>query len=219
MTDLNSEKIVYFVRHGQSAGNAAPVFQAPDSPLNEKGREQAEKIAERISKLSFEVLITSPFQRAKETAEAIAKASHKEPEYSDLFAERAKPTSVSGKPHADEKADAAWREWEKSLYTSGVRRVEDGENFDDLIARADNALAFLKDRTEQSLVVVTHGFFLRIIIARVLFGDLLSGELLKKFQKATRTENTGITVLRYQAAFEESPAWRLWIYNDHAHLG
>jgi hypothetical protein len=31
-------------------------------------------------------------------------------------------------------------------------------------------------------------------------------------------ENTGLTVLRYQGGFEEGPCWRLWIYNDHAHL-
>ncbi len=218
MTDSNSDKIVYLVRHGQSTDNIAPVFQAPDSPLNEIGRGQAEKIAERISKLSFEALISSPFQRAKETAEAIAEASYKKPEYSDLFVERGKPTSVNGQPYKDEKANIVWREWEKSLYTPSMR-VEDGENFDDIVARADSALEFLKNRPERSLVVVTHGFFLRTIVARVLIGDSLSGELLRKFQKATRTENTGITVLQYQNAFEEEPAWRLWIYNDHSHLG
>src|SRR3989338_8930696 len=71
------EKIVYFVRHGQSADNVAPVFQSPDSPLNEKGQQQAESIAQRVSKLSFDALIASPFERAKQTAEAIAKATGK----------------------------------------------------------------------------------------------------------------------------------------------
>jgi len=26
-------------------------------------------------------------------------------------------------------------------------------------------------------------------------------------------------VVRYQGRFDEEPGWRLWIYNDHAHLG
>lgn len=212
------EKIVYFVRHGQSADNISPVFQSPDSPLTARGVEQAASIAERVSKLSFETLIVSPFRRAKDTAELIAKATGKKPEFSKLFVERIKPTSVNGKPYDDEKASAAWKEWEKSLYTSGMR-VEDGENFDDLVARADKALAFLTARSEQSLVIVTHGFFLRTIVARVLLGDLLSDKAFKRFQKSAAMENTGLTVLRYQSGFEENPRWRLWIYNDHAHLG
>lgn len=211
------EKIVYFVRHGQSADNVAPVFQSPNSPLNEKGTKQAESIAQRVSKLSFDALIASPFERAKQTAEAIAKATGKKAEYSDLFVERVKPSYINGKPYTDEKANTLWREWEKSLHTSGIR-AEDGENFDDLIARADKALVFLQNRPEQSLVVVTHGYFLRTIVARVLLGELLSGEAFRNIQRTAAMENTGLTVLQYRESFEEKPAWRLWIYNDHAHL-
>ncbi len=213
-----TEKIVYFIRHGQSEDNVTPVFQSPNSPLNEKGQKQAGSIAERISKLSFDALIASPFQRAKQTAETITKVTGKEAEYSELFVERIKPTYVNGKSHEDQKASSLWRDWEKSLYTPGVR-VEDGENFDDLLSRADKALAFLKDHKERSLVVVTHGYFLKTIVARVLLGDLLSGEAFKRFQRVASMENTGLTVLRFQSGFEEDPTWRLWIYNDHAHLG
>lgn len=211
------EKIVYFVRHGQSADNVAPVFQSPNSPLNEKGKKQVESIAQRVSKISFDALIASPFERAKQTAEAIAKATGKKAEYSDLFVERVKPTYINGKPYTDEKANTLWREWEKSLYAPGIR-AEEGENFDDLVARADKALTFLQNRTEQSLVVVTHGYFLRTIVARVLLGELLSGEAFRNIQRTAAMENTGLTVLQYRESFEEKPAWRLWIYNDHAHL-
>lgn len=215
--DNKIQKVVYFVRHGQSEDNVAPVFQSPNSPLNDKGKGQAESIAQRVSKLSFDTLISSPFERAKQTAETIAKATGKQPEYSELFVERVKPTYINGKPYTDEKANTLWREWEKSLYTPGLH-AEDGENFDNLIERADKALAFLQNRTEKSLVVVTHGYFLRTIVARVLLGDLLSGEAFRNIQRTAAMENTGLTVLQYRESFEEKPAWRLWIYNDHAHL-
>jgi hypothetical protein len=26
-------------------------------------------------------------------------------------------------------------------------------------------------------------------------------------------------VVRYRGGFEEEPSWRVWVYNDHAHLG
>jgi ribonuclease H / adenosylcobalamin/alpha-ribazole phosphatase len=218
MSTNKIEKIVYFVRHGQSEDNVAPVFQSPNSPLNEKGRRQAERVAERVSKLDFGALIASPFERAKQTAEAISRATGANAEYSYLFVERVKPTYINGKPYTDEKANKLWREWQKSLYTSGAR-AEDGENFDDLLTRSDKALAFLSAKSEQSLVVVTHGYFLRTIVARVLLGTALSGEAFRQFQKSVAMENTGLTVLRYHGAFEEEPSWRLWIYNDHTHLG
>ena len=155
---METEKIVYFVRHGQSLDNASTVFQSPDSPLTEKGREQAQKIADRVARISFDALIVSPFKRARETADVITKVTGKEAQYSDLFRERTKPTSVNGKSYDDEEASTLWKEWNKSLYTPGMR-VADGENFDDIVLRADKALSFLKDRAEESIVVVTHGFF------------------------------------------------------------
>lgn len=212
------DKIVYFVRHGQSADNAAPVFQSPDSPLSEKGLKQAGLIADRVANLSFDGLISSPFERAKKTAEVIAKETGKIPEFSELFVERIKPTSINGKPYTDEQANLIWREWEKSLYTSELR-IENGENYTDLINRADKALNFLDSRPEKSLVVVTHGYFLRTIIARVLLKDSLTCDAFKSFQEHASHENTGITVLHYQTGFEQKEDWRLWIYNDHAHLG
>ena len=218
MSSSKVEKIVYFVRHAQSDDNVAPVFQSPSSPLSEKGKRQAERIAERISKLHFGALIASPFERAKQTAQAIARATGRNVEYSDLFVERVKPTYIDGKPYTDQKANKLWRDWQKSLYTSGAR-AEDGENFDDLLTRAGKALAFLSDRRERSVIVVTHGYFLRTIVARVLLGSTLSGEAFRQLQKAAAMENTGLTVLRYHGGFEEEPSWRLWIYNDHAHLG
>ena len=217
MSNTHIEKTVYLVRHGQSEGNIAAAFQGPDSPLSEKGKMQAENIADRVSKLSFDAFIASPFRRARETAEVIAQATGKQIEYSELFTERIKPTSLNDKPHEDEKARASWKEWERSLHTSGMR-VEDGENFDDLLARADKALEYLKNRPEKSLVVVTHGYFLRTMVARVLLGDFLSEGVFKRFHAMVSMENTGLTILRYHGKQGEDPMWRLWIYNDHAHL-
>jgi broad specificity phosphatase PhoE len=217
---MNSEaiKIVYFVRHGQSIDNVSDVFQSTDSPLSETGQRQAEVIADRLTHISFDALISSPLQRAKQTAEPIAKHTGKEPEFSDLFVERIKPSSVDGKPYTDPQAAKTYRLWQPTLYTPGAR-VEDGENYDDVVARSDRALEFLKNRSESSLVVVTHGYFLRAVLARVLVGEELSGSIMKTFQASAETENTGITVLKYIRGYEqENPDWQLWTYNDHAHF-
>ncbi len=211
-------KTVYLVRHGESEANVAPVFQEPTSPLNLDGQKQASRIAERAKNIPFDVLISSPFTRARMTAEEIAKATGKQPEFSELFVERIKPSSINGKPYSDEHANAVWREWDQSLSTPGLR-VEDGENYEDLVARADRALSYLHERAEETALVVTHGYFLRAIIARVLLKDALTPLAFKNLQMSARIQNTGITVLKFEPGFEAPPDWRLETYNDHAHLG
>ncbi|HUD81684.1 MAG TPA: histidine phosphatase family protein [Patescibacteria group bacterium] len=216
-SESNTKKVVYFVRHGQSVDNVAPVFQSADCPLSPKGQQQAKRIADRISHLPIEALVTSPLRRAHETAEVISGVIGIKADVSDLFVERIKPTGLEGKPWTDAKASALWREWGNSLFNSGDR-VSDGENYDAIVARADRALEYLNNRAEHSIVVVTHGYFLRTIIARVLLGDTLTGDSHRRFQTLAAMENTGITVMEYRDAFEEELCWRLWTYNDHAHF-
>jgi broad specificity phosphatase PhoE len=218
MSNSEIKKVVYFVRHGQSADNVSPVFQSPDSPLTQMGAMQAERIAERASKLSFETLIASPFCRAKETAEAIAKATQKTIEFSDLFVERLKPTSTISKPYTDIIAHETDLKWKESLINPEIR-VEDGENFTDIVERADKALAFLAARSEESMLVVTHGYFMRTMIAHALLASSLTPEAFGLIQAHAEHENTGLTVLRYYCPSDKEPYWKLWIYNDHAHLG
>ena len=53
-------------------------------------------------------------------------------------------------------------------------RVEDGENYDDLITRVDAALALLRPcRTLYRGGI----YFLRTMVARVILGDALSGSV------------------------------------------
>ena len=211
-------KTVYFVRHGQSEANVAPEFQGPDSPLSDKGIEQAHMVADRATRIEFDTLISSPYSRARSTAEIIAKATGKEPEFSELFVERIKPEGINGKPYTDETAAKIWREWEASLHTPGLR-IADGENFEDLLVRADAALSHLEERPEERLLVVTHGYFLRTVIARVLLKETLTAECFRSIQRSAHVENTGITVIRQESWFESENEWKLNTYNDHAHLG
>ena len=211
-----NEKTVYFVRHGESRDNILPVFQDIHAPLSETGKQQADKIAERIAKIEFNALIASPLSRTKETAEAITKLTGKIPEYSDLFVERIKPTNLNGKPHTDKEAHKLSFLWDESLHTPGMK-AEDGENFDEIIARVDKALDYLSKKHEKTIVVVTHGFFLRTLIARVMLGDSLTAENFKNVKKRTVTRNTGLSIIKHVVS-KEGPHWKLLVFNDHAHL-
>lgn len=210
-------KAVYFVRHGQSEHNIAPVFQGADSRLSKQGIAQAQAVADRLTNVSFETLISSPFPRAKQTAEAIAKKTGHSITPSDLFVERKKPSSIEGQPYVDEAARKTYDDYVQTLFKPG-ERVEDGENYTDLVARADKALRYLLDRPESTMVVVTHGWFLRVIIARVMLGEQLTGETLQRFEELISIGNTSVTVLNYRDAFEEDFRWRVWTLNDHSHF-
>jgi len=134
-----------------------------------------------------------------------------------LLVERSKPTGLEGRLHSDPEANAIWKEWNETLFNSKTRSG-DGENFDGLVERCDSLLQMLQQRPESEIVVVTHGWFLRTLVARVLFGADLTGEALRSFQQHIEMENTGLTVLKY-GAHDRAEGWYLWIYNDHTHLG
>lgn len=210
-------KTVYLVRHGQSEANVSPVYQSPESPLSAAGLRQADVIAQRLTHVEFQALLASPYPRAHQTADAIAKATGVPIELNDVFTERRKPNGIDGKPHTDQEAGKQYTQWVNSLHGNGDK-VGSGESFDDIVARADAALKLFTERPEQGIVVATHGYFLRVIVARVLIGDALTPQILKRFQERSDVQNTGITVLRYHDTFEEDHQWRLWTLNDHSHF-
>jgi broad specificity phosphatase PhoE len=63
------------IRHGRSVWNAQGRIQGrADPPLDEVGRAQARRLAERLREESVAVLYTSPLRRSQETAEIIGQA-------------------------------------------------------------------------------------------------------------------------------------------------
>ncbi len=72
---------IYLVRHGESELNKVSVHQTEDTPLSPEGIKQANKLAERIKKLKIDFIYSSPYKRAKQTAEIISKKLKKPIEY------------------------------------------------------------------------------------------------------------------------------------------
>jgi broad specificity phosphatase PhoE len=210
-------KKIYFVRHGESEGNAGIIRQGPQTPLTERGKKQAHFIAARSSKLPLEVIISSTMRRAQETADIIANTVKKPVELSNLFIERRGPTNLIGKSKDDPEVLHA-EQVIKENFPSEDFRFSDEENFDDLKKRADFALKLLQTKSEENILVVTHGFFMRVMLAYAVFDNELTGYECERFMRAFRTENTGLTVLLLDHE-DNCPVWRIWTWNDHAHLG
>src|SRR5688500_2419802 len=71
---MNTELLL--VRHGQSEANAG-CSTDPDCPLTDLGRSQARRLGERLAGcgLSDFLALTSPYRRARDTADAIARTT------------------------------------------------------------------------------------------------------------------------------------------------
>lgn len=62
---------VYIIRHGEVSSNAKGIYNLVDDKLNEKGIEQANILREKIMEIDYDVIISSPLIRARETSEII----------------------------------------------------------------------------------------------------------------------------------------------------
>ena len=64
---------LYLVRHGETVDNANHIMQGQtQGELNEKGREQARQVAERLAEEQVDAVVASDLHRAIQTAEYIA---------------------------------------------------------------------------------------------------------------------------------------------------
>lgn len=210
-------KKIYFVRHGQSESNAGKERSTITSPLTEKGKEQAAFIAKRLSKLPIEVIISSTMTRARETTAIITQTVDKPVEFSDLIVEARSSSEVQGKDRDSEEVKKITQLYFENFGKEGWR-YSDEETFFDLKDRALKALQLLAARPEEHIAVVTHGFFMRIMMACVVFGEELTARECRQFTRIFHMENTGLSVLGYNPE-EETWPWWLWVWNDHAHLG
>ena len=69
--------IIYVIRHGETDGNHRGVLQGQmDLPLNEMGRNLATVTGKALADIPFDVVISSPLSRARETAELILAENH-----------------------------------------------------------------------------------------------------------------------------------------------
>ena len=210
-------KNVYLVRHGESETNAANITFGKSAKLTARGHEQARFIAQRCANLPIEVIISSGFPRADETAKYIVDTVGKPFEQCALFAERRRPSFEPGRP----KSDPEYVEFEHGFWNrfdDPSWRHADAENFDDLNERAEQALRFLAERPKKNILVVGHGLFTKILAAKVIFGKSLIGSDCIKVMRALRLENSSISIFEHDPEHAKGWVWRIAVWNDHAHL-
>ena len=208
-------KLIYFVRHGETVLNEQNIRQGPEGALTENGRTQALITAKRFPKENGrpQVIIASPYQRTKETAEIIAKELNMKVEYSDLLVERKNPSEIIGHWGGDQDVRKVIDQMDKSYHPDNLR-VSDEENFVDLKNRASKLLIFIRRRWEKRIIMVTHGIFLKMVIAFMLHGDKLTASEYNNLSYFNPIDNAGMVICSYTTYWFKKSEWKLLVWND-----
>ena len=149
----------YFVRHGESEGNAARIFTGQsDSPLTGRGRRQAAAVADELAKVKFDRIVSSDLARSRDTAEVIAKRRGvpvevvKELREIDV-GERTGKTfdETAGMPGWNDEGFVAW---------------PGGETLEQVLARTLGAIERLtRESPGKTILIVGHGGVNRILLS------------------------------------------------------
>lgn len=206
---------IYFVRHGETNGNLGGYWQGPDEPLNENGLKQARILANRVKDLNVGRVISSSMKRAVQTADVIAQSANLSVEYSDLFREVKNPTSVQGYvPDSDKDKLIELYKTERLNHLEDIAwHFEDEENVADMTNRIKEAASYLDNLKEESVLIVSHGNFIRNFTGHIITDGSYSLTEAFNFRFKLKTINTGITLF-----VEGEHGWQLLTWNDHAHF-
>lgn len=170
-TPAGGETTFYFVRHGETEYNRRRIVQGRkiNSRLNATGRAQAWRLAGRLADVPFGAIYTSTLRRAEETAAAIARRHPGVPRYRLAALDEMSWGIYEGVPARGAVLDAF--DAVKAAWRGGAfgRAVEEGESALDVQRRALRAVELITARhAGQTVLVVTHGRFLRVLIASLL---------------------------------------------------
>lgn len=168
---VDTPTTLYLVRHGETEHNRRNIVQGGgvDSTLNSAGRAQAQALAQRLEPVSIDSLYASTLQRAKQTAEILVQP-HEPLSRTYLRDLREMNWGVlEGEPPSDERdasMAAVKADWQEGAYD---RALEDGESIRDVQERAQRALQHILAREAgRTSLVVTHGRYLRVLLATLL---------------------------------------------------
>lgn len=138
---------IYIVRHGQVPHNALKQYNTTDEDLTDLGIKQAEELRDKIKDMKFDIIICSPLNRAKHTAEII-NINNNKIIYDDRIRERS-CGDLSGKPLEVTNREEYWN------YNTTIK-YGTSENIKLFFDRVYNFLDELKTKEYERVLIVAH---------------------------------------------------------------
>ena len=200
--------IVYFVRHGSTEAVEKRLNQGINVPLSDKGIKQAKLIAKRFSDTKVDLIISSNYPRAIQTAKEMSSDILSSP----LLAEFKKPSKIIGNPKDSVETKIINQKIRTMYLQDPTWHFSDEENFEDLKKRGLKALEFIESQNNENIVVVSHENIITLIVALMIFREEYSPELYFKIRDFLIMNNTGVTICVY-----EDNKWKLHCWNDISH--
>ncbi len=156
---------IYLIRHGETTGDVKGLYGGTyDDHLSKKGIGQVKKLAQKLDK-NIEIIFSSPYLRAKETAEILSKSLKVPVEIKDDLRERNVYSFMSGQPieemtkkHPEEVAKL--QDYKQA--------IADAEGYEDFMKRVLAAIDEAASSTHQTIAIVTHGGPIRCFYREVL---------------------------------------------------
>jgi broad specificity phosphatase PhoE len=189
--------VIYLARHGETAWSLSGQHTGrTDLPLTERGERNARALGQRLRRLAFVKVFTSPLQRAVRTCElagfgAVAEIDPDLVEWDYGQYEGRRTAEI----HAERP------DWQ--LFRDGC---PGGESPDQIGARADRVVGRLR-AIKGEVLVFSSGHFLRVFAARWLGLDASAGRYLL-------LSTASLSALGYEHNLTE-PAIRLWNETRH----
>lgn len=149
--------MIYIVRHGETQWNAEGRIQGrQDIELNEKGRQQMERAARELAGRRFQVMITSPLARAKESGAILAQSVE------------------IGEVLEDERLiEREFGELDGARFSEDVRhrlyqeKVQGAESLEAVGERMFAAITAYVEAYEGDLLIVSHGSAITQLLKRI----------------------------------------------------
>lgn len=184
---------ICLIRHGETEWNKIGRIQGTtDVPLNEKGKLQAQACGSHLMNEAWDVIVTSPLKRAKETAAIINETMRLPMVEMKEFQEK----------HFG-KAEGMTAEERYGLYPD--KNYPGQEQPQEFHGRLSNGLSQLNERFgNRRVLVVAHGGVINAILEQLAHGEY-DGEV--------RLQNGGMNHLAYA-----SERWEIQHYNSIDHL-
>jgi len=200
---------ITLLRHGVSEGNSKGVLQGQlDYPLSPRGEKQAHSLASfwKSTGINFDLIISSPLQRASQTAQVIAEKLKVPLEYDALWKERnfgqLQGVSIDEINKRDPPVD-----FFHPYQPIGI----DGESQLDLYTRASQAIQNILWLPTGSYLVVSHGAILNKFLY-VIMGITPQAHY---HSPIFHFNNTGYAQLRYNSV---SCQWAVLCVNHQVGL-
>ncbi len=186
---------IYFIRHGETIWNLEKKFQGLlDSPLTEKGINQAKLLGKKLENINFDKFYSSPLKRANDTANYIKGKREQEIEIFKDFIEMSFGNIEGEKIEEFEKI---YSEELNYFYKEPLKynpKDFNGESFLEVRDRVTKGLKkFIEiNKNYERVLVVSHGATLKVLL------HYISGEDLETLKDKEIPKNTSYTIVEYE---------------------